>query len=122
MLGGATHHGNLHGDNNLHDSETMSGFRRGVVRATILHGAIRASDFLTGVSASSTAAAVRDAFAFAESDLASSNRRCRERGDDVGMEATRRIGFCFDADVASPSCRIACLTFGRGVPVWPHQA
>jgi hypothetical protein len=43
-----------------HDSETVSGFRRGVVRATILHGAIRASDFLTGVSASSTAAAVRD--------------------------------------------------------------
>jgi hypothetical protein len=60
MLGCATHHGKFYGDGNLHDSETVSGFRRGVVRATILHGAIRASDFLTGVSASSTAAAVRD--------------------------------------------------------------
>jgi IS5 family transposase len=37
MLGDATHHGKFYGDGNLHGSETVSGFRRGVVRATILH-------------------------------------------------------------------------------------
>lgn len=61
-----------------------------VVRATVLDGAIRASDLLTGVSASSTAAAARDGVErFAETAVESSNRRCHARGDDVGMEATQ---------------------------------
>jgi hypothetical protein len=59
MFGGATQYANLYGDKNRHDSETVSGFRRGAVRATLLSGAVRTSDLLTGVSAASTAAAVR---------------------------------------------------------------
>jgi hypothetical protein len=72
-----------------------------VVRATVLNGAIRASDLLTGVSASSTAAAARDGveglrrlllrvqtFAVASEAMMSEWRR------------QSRIGFWFDANVA----------------------
>ena len=75
-----------------------------VVRATVLDGAIRASDLLTGVSASSTAAAARDGVErFAETAVESSNRRCHARGDDVLVRCECRF--------AKPAATIvACST------------
>jgi hypothetical protein len=72
-----------------------------VVRATVLDGAIRASDLLTGASASSTAAAARDGVEHLQRLL------LRAQTDAVTSEAMMsewrrqsRIGFWFDANLA----------------------
>jgi hypothetical protein len=85
-----------------------------VVRATVSDSAIRASDSLTGVSASSTAAVARDRVeGFAETAVEISNRRYYARGDDVGMEATQSdwiLVRCACRLVESAATIVACST------------
>ena len=72
-----------------------------VVRATVLDGAIRASDLLTGVSASSTAAAARDGVEHLQRLLLRAQTVAVTR--EVMMSEWRRqsrIGFWFDANLA----------------------
>jgi hypothetical protein len=72
-----------------------------VVRATVLDGAIRASDLLTGVSASSTAAAARHGVERLQRLLLRAQTVAVTR--EVMMSEwrrQRRIGFWFDANVA----------------------
>jgi hypothetical protein len=59
MFGGATQYVNLCGDNNLREAKPCRHFGAWWF-APLSRTAIRASDLLMGVSASSTAAAVRD--------------------------------------------------------------
>src|SRR6266436_10380746 len=72
-----------------------------VVRATVLDGAIRASDLLIGVSASSTAAAARDGVERLQRLLLRAQTVAVTR--EAMMSEWRRqsrIGFWFDANVA----------------------
>ena len=72
-----------------------------VVRATVSDRAIRASDLLTGVSASSTAAAARDGVEGLQRPL--SRAQTAAIASEVMMSEWRRqsrIGFWFDANVA----------------------
>ena len=81
-----------------------------VVRAAVLDGAIRTSDLLTGVSASSTAAAARDGVERLQRLLSRAQTVAVTR--EVMMSEWRRhsrIGFWFDANVASQS---------RPPPLW----
>ena len=81
-----------------------------VVRAPVLDGAIRASDLLTGVNASSTAAAARDGVEGLQRLLLRAQTVAVTR--EVMMSEWRRqsrIGFWFDANVASQS---------RPPPLW----
>jgi hypothetical protein len=100
MPGGATQYVNRHDNMNLRGSEKCRDFSAEVVRATVLDGAVRAFDLLTGVSASSTAAAVRDRVERLQRLRLRVHRRGRERGDDVGMEAT--VGLDFGSMRMSP--------------------
>ena len=85
-----------------------------VVRAAVLDGAIRTSDLLTGVSASSTAAAARDGVERLQRLLSRAQTVAVTR--EVMMSEWRRqsrIGFWFDANVAwvEPAATImACST------------
>jgi hypothetical protein len=72
-----------------------------LVRATFLDGAIRASDLLTGVSASSTAAAARDGVEGLQRLLLRAQTVAVMREammSEWGRQS--RIGFWFDANLA----------------------
>jgi|SRR6266478_1300439 len=98
-----------------------------VVRATVLDGAIRASDLLIGVSASSTAAAARDGVERLQRLLLRAQTVAVTR--EAMMSEWRRqsrIGFWFDANVAwesqpsslrraAPAPIVGCVR--RGVPM-----
>ena len=72
-----------------------------VVRAPVLNGAIRASDLLTRVSASSTAAAARDGVEHLQRLLLRAQTVAVTREAMMSeWRRLRRIGFWFDANVA----------------------
>jgi hypothetical protein len=72
-----------------------------VVRAPVLNGAIRASDLLTRVSASSTAAAARDGVEHLQRLLLRAQTVAVTREAMMSeWRRQRRIGFWFDANVA----------------------